>query len=343
MTTVRVGVVGSGSMAEYHARRFSGLPGVTVAACADRLAESARAFALKLGIPRHFGSAAALVSSGEVDCISTAVVDAGHAWAAVDALERGLPVFAEKPLARTVPEARELCEAARTAGVPALVNFSKRNAPALGLARRLVAEGRIGRVSGARFSYAQSWLLQDAWGRWDTTPRWRWRVSPVLCTHGVLGDLGSHIFDSVRFLLGDISTASCTVTTFTRDPSDPSLPGAPDSFAAALGLASGAAVSAAASWRAAGYLDAFSFELAGDSGALSADLEASRDTVKLYDPAARRWSELTAPQVPATYEQFVVAVRGGAPAGPSFDDGLQAQLVIEACARSAAEGGKVTL
>jgi predicted dehydrogenase len=282
-----------------------------------------------------------LAASGKVDCVALAVVDAGHARATADVLDRRIAVFAEKPLARTLEEARALCQAARASGAPAAVNFSKRNAPAVGLARRLVGEGRVGRVTGARISYLQSWLVSDDWGRWDVTPRWRWRVCAELSTEGVLGDLGSHIFDTVRFLLGEVAGARCSATALTRDPCHPSRPGAPDSFAAVLELSGGAVVTASASWRAAGHLDDFAFEVSGDAGALSVDLSVSRDTVKLYDPGARRWVEIAGRPELSTYERFVEAVRGGGAGEPGFEDGLCVQRVIHACAAAARDVGAV--
>ena len=332
---VRIGIVGSGSMAEYHVKKFAALPGVLVSACSDRHAAHARDFARRLRIPRWYGSALELAGSGEVDCAATAVVDSGHAAVALAILQKGLPVFAEKPLARTVPEAERLLAASRAAGVPAVVNFSKRNAPAVALARRLVAEGRIGRLTGGCFTYLQSWLLQDAWGRWDATPRWRWRVNPETSTDGVIGDLLSHLIDIVRFVLGEIESAACAATFLTPDPHSPAGPGAADTCAARFRMQSQAIVLARASWRAAGYLDALSFDLEGDAGSLTADLSVSRDTVRLRETAAGDWIEMHAEPCPSTYEQFISAVRGGERAGPCFEDGVAVQRVIEACSRSA--------
>lgn len=340
---IRIGIVGSGSMAEYQARKFAGLSGVSVAACCDRHAAHARDFARRLTIPRWYGSCVELAASGQVDCIATAVVDSGHAEAALAALQRGIPVFAEKPLARTVSEAEELLAASRVAGVPALVNFSKRNAPAVALARRLVAEGRIGRVTGGCFSYLQSWLVQDAWGKWDETPRWRWRVSPDTSTDGVIGDLLCHLIDLVRFVLGEIESVSCATTFFTPDPHAPSRAGAPDTCAAWFRLRTLALVSARASWRALGYLDALRFDIEGDAGCITADFTVARDTVRLREAGAGPWSEIREPPGPSTYDFFIDAVRGGERAGPCFEDGVAVQRVIEACSHSAREGFTVAL
>ena len=289
------------------------------------------------------GSSSELAASGDVDCIATAVVDAGHAAAALPALERNLPVFAEKPLARTLAEAEAMRAAACAAGVPALVNFSKRNAPALALARRLVAEGRIGRVTGGSFSYLQSWLLQDSWGRWDITPRWRWRVSPATSTDGIIGDLVSHVIDAVRFTLGDIDAVSCRTTSFAADPEDPARPGSPDTCSAVFHLASGPAIAVRTSWRAAGYQDSFFFGIQGDAGTIEADFTVARDAVRVFDLASGAWSEVRAGPSPSTYELFIEAVRLGTRVLPDFEDGVAVQRVIDACSRSAQEGSVETL
>jgi predicted dehydrogenase len=338
---LRVGIVGCGAMAEYHVNRFSRVPGVTVAACSDRSEERARAFAGRLGIPRWFGSAGDMAGSGEVDCMSTAVVPAAHAQCAMEALRRGLPLFAEKPLARTLPEAEDLLAAARASGIPACVNFSKRNAPALWLARSLVKEGRIGRITGASFSYLQSWLLQDSWGAWERTPRWRWRASRLQSADGIVGDLHSHIIDAVRFILGEIESVSTLITCLEHDPECPERPGAPETCSSLFCLPSGTSVATRSSWRAAGQLDSFAFQVEGDAGSIAVDLAASRDEVKLFELSAGSWVELKAPPVPSTYEQFVSAVRGGSMDGPGFEDGVAVQRVIEACSVSAREGRAV--
>jgi predicted dehydrogenase len=330
-------------MAEYHVKKFAALPGVAVTACCDRLADRARGFAQRLGIPRWFASAAEMAGSGEIDCMAEAVADEGRTAAALAALERRIPLFAEKPLGRSLAEAQALLAAARAAGVPAMVNFSKRNVPALALAHRLVAEGTIGAVRGGSFSYLQSWLLQDAWGRWDQTPRWRWRVSPGISTEGIIGDLASHLFDAVRFVLGELGAVSCVATTFTADPAEDGQPGAPDTCSALLQTTAGAVVTTRASWRAAGCLDCFAFQVEGDSGTLAADFSSSRTVLRHFDCGTGSWSEIAAGVCPSTYELFIGSARSGRTVSPSFEDGVAVQRVIEACVRSHRESRLVSL
>jgi predicted dehydrogenase len=136
-------------------------------------------------------------------------------------------------------------------------------------------------------------------------------------------------------MLGEIESAACAATFLTPDPDFPDNPGAADTCAAHFRLRSGALISARASWRAAGYLDALAFELEGDAGSITVDLSASRDTVKLREAAGGEWNMIHAEPCPSTYEQFISAVRGGEREGPCFEDGVAVQRLIESCASSA--------
>ena len=180
---LRLGIVGAGAMAEYHAARFAGIEGARVAAVCAHLRPRALAFADSRGLAA-FDDPAEMAASGAVDAISVASLDSWHKTPVLAALVRGLPVFCEKPLARSRAEAREMAEAAAAAGVPALVNFSKRNGGLLSLARALIAQGELGGSLRIRASYLQSWLLQDGWGKWRESARWRWRLSESSSTHG---------------------------------------------------------------------------------------------------------------------------------------------------------------
>ena len=166
---LRVGIVGAGAMAEYHAKRLGGLPGLSVTAVCDHLPSRARSFAERLGIPSSFTEPGAMCASGEIDAMSVASFDGGHAAPAIAALERGLPVLCEKPMARRLDEAAAMEAAARRARVPALVNFSKRNGGLLGLASSIAASGRLGAPRRLELRYLQSWLLQSSWGDWRST------------------------------------------------------------------------------------------------------------------------------------------------------------------------------
>ncbi|AGB37631.1 Gfo/Idh/MocA family protein [Natronococcus occultus] len=119
-----------------------------------------------------------------------------HAEPSIAALEAGTPVFCEKPLAPTLEEAEKMADAARDAGVPNGCAFNYRFVPAIRYAKRLIDDGEIGEIRHVRGRYLQDWLV-------DPEAPWAWRLDEEMAGSGVLGDLGAHTVDLVRFLVGD--------------------------------------------------------------------------------------------------------------------------------------------
>jgi predicted dehydrogenase len=324
-------------MAEYHAKRFAGIDGLRVAAVCDHLPIKARAFAEARGL-RAFAGPADMAASGEVDAFAIASFDGWHRAPALAAFDRGLPVFCEKPLARTLPEAEEMSAAAALSGLPAMVNFSKRNGGLLSLARRIAEGGDLGSAPEGELTYRQSWLLQDSWGDHRTATRWRWRLSEALSTHGALGDLGSHLFDAALLLAGGgLAVSRCSAKRYVEESGEAlEGGGAFESFDAAL---EGRRMRAAAlgGWREEGKLDAFVISVKGEKGFLELDLERSRSSLLLVLGGLSR--ELRAEPQASTYERFA-AVASGAPDPElgepiDFARGLAVQRLVEDCARLA--------
>jgi predicted dehydrogenase len=347
---LRVGIAGSGAMAEYHAKRFSGQAGVSVAAVCDHIPSKALSFAESFGIPGRFSDPLAMLSSGEVDALSIASFDGAHAGAAIAALAGGIPVFCEKPMARRLAEAEAMSDAARRAAVPAIVNFSKRNGGLLDAAAALAAEGRLGTLLKLELGYSQSWILQDAWGDWRTTPRWRWRLCESQSTYGVLGDLGSHLFDSALVLAGAGASAgagvraaglealSCEAKRFLPE-AEGDIEGEPafESFEARLALGE-VEVSVKAGWRRPGYMDEFTAKLICEKGGIEVAPGRSRSSIRVVS-ASGESRDVEAARVASTYERFVDLCLGRSPpcggSDPDFERGLAVQRAIVDCARLA--------
>src|SRR3954452_2968166 len=137
-----------------------------------------------------------------------------HAEIAIAALEAGKHVLCEKPLANTVAEAEAMAEgAARAAarGVRSMVGFTYRRVPAIGLARQLVSEGRIGDVRHVRAQYLQDWIA-------DPDAPLSWRLDKEKAGSGALGDIGAHIIDLTQFITGDrIVEVSGRLETFVKE------------------------------------------------------------------------------------------------------------------------------
>ncbi len=338
---LRIGIVGTGAMAAYHARRFASIEGCVVSACADRDPFRAASFAAAAGIPAFHGDAEAMICSGTIDAVSVASRDAWHCEPVLAALSRGLPCFCEKPMARSLAEAQTMADAALSSGIPALVNFSKRNGGVLSQARSLIGSGAIGRISGAEFSYLQGWLVHDRWGDWRTTPRWQWRIAEDSSTGGVVGDLGSHLLDAALLLLGEVVVSSCLAHRYPGElPFDRKREPAWESFQALL-HAPGSHACVSGSFRARGCLDSFRCHVRGELADIAIDLERSRDSLLVYEGPDAKLSELKAPELPSSYERFVELAGGGVDPLPGepidFGRGLEVQALV-AAAQALAQG-----
>ncbi|GAA5171049.1 Gfo/Idh/MocA family oxidoreductase [Pseudonocardia eucalypti] len=319
----------------------------------------------------------ALLRRDDIALVDVCTPGDTHAEIAIAALAAGKHVLCEKPLANSVAEAREMAAAAAHAaerGVRSMVGFSYRRVPALALARRLVARGRIGEVRHVRASYQQDWLV-------DPEAPLVWRLRREAAGSGALGDIGAHIVDMAQYLTGDRLTGVCALTeTFVKERPLPVGAAAGglaaggvsaergavtvDDAALFLGrFAGGALASFEATRFATGRKNALRIELSGSLGALAFDLESMNELAyydNTEDPETAGFrrilaTEPTHPYVHAWwppghllgYEHtfthqvadLVSDIAADRDPTPSFADGLNVQLVLDAVARSADGGG----
>jgi predicted dehydrogenase len=154
MTELRWGILSTADIA-----RRKVIPGMRgarrcdVAAIASRDPGVAERVAAELGIPRAHGSYEALLADPDVDAVYVPLPNHLHARWTLAAIEAGKHVLCEKPLALTVEDATEMAAAARSAGVHLMEAFMYRLHPSWVGVRRLIAEGRIGRLTAV-----QSWF-----------------------------------------------------------------------------------------------------------------------------------------------------------------------------------------
>jgi predicted dehydrogenase len=225
--TLSVGMAGYAFMGAAHSQawrtapRFFDLPlRVRMAAVAGRDEAKVAEAASRLGWESTETSWQALVARDDIDLVDVCTPGDTHAEIAIAALEAGKHVLCEKPLANTVEEAEAMvaaAEKAKASGVRSMVGFTYRRVPAIGLARRLVADGRIGQVHHVRAQYLQDWIV-------DPQAPMSWRLDKSKAGSGALGDIGAHIVDLTQFITGDtIATVSGRLETFVKErplPSD---------------------------------------------------------------------------------------------------------------------------
>jgi predicted dehydrogenase len=335
---IKLGIIGTGGMANGHAQAFTAMKGVSVTACCDIDAERVKAFAKKYAIPRWYTDSAEMLGTESLDAVSNATVDAMHAPISLAAIARGLHVMCEKPLAVTLPDARRMRDAAAKRGVVTQVNFSYRNSCGAQAASTLIRSGGIGRVLHVEASYLQSWLVQPAWGDWRTHTAMTWRLSTRHGSAGVLGDIGCHIYDLAALLAGDIDEISCRLATYDKGVKDnrigPYVLDANDSFVSTVRLAGGAVGTVHATRWATGQMNSLRVRVYGDEGAVEVDLDRTYDAYRVCRGATAvrkaEWKDVPCRKTPTQYQRFIAGIRAGASDVNDFANGARVQAYLEA-------------
>src|SRR5207249_2149906 len=209
--------------------------------------------------------------------------NAVHAEPTIAAVRAGKHVVCEKPLGLTAAESYEMWQEAERAGVKHLCGFNYRFVPAVRLARELLEAGELGEVVHFRARYLQSW-------GWEADPA-LWRFDRGEAGTGALGDLGTHVIDLARYLVGEISSVSALVRTF--------VPGreVDDYFVTTVEFENGAAGTLEASRLARGRINSNVFEVNGSRGSLVFDLERLNE-LQVSDRTAFRRVLVTEPEHP---------------------------------------------
>ncbi len=209
--TIRIGVVGAGGMGKVHAQAFArigkiySLPAEPVLDfVADVSEDIARDAAERFGFARWTTDWRELVADPDINLVDVTTPNHLHAEPAIAAAAAGKHVYCEKPLGETEEVARRMLEAVHRAGVKSYVGFNSMKAPATLLAKRLIDEGKIGRVIRFRGAFDQGFYA-------DPMLPYSWRLERKKAGSGAIGDLGSHLLSVAQFLVGDI-TAVCATT-----------------------------------------------------------------------------------------------------------------------------------
>ncbi|WP_432030750.1 Gfo/Idh/MocA family protein [Streptomyces sp. 1222.5] len=382
---LRVGMVGYAFMGAAHSQgwrtagRVFDLPRQPVlAVLCGRDGVAARTAADRHGWAAVETDWRALIARDDVDLVDICTPGDSHAEIALAALAAGKHVLCEKPLANSAAEAETMTRAAEEAygrGQLAMVGFNYRRVPATALARRMVADGRLGTLRHVRVTYLQDWLVDPAFPL-------TWRLRKEHAGSGSLGDLGAHIVDLAQYLAGErLAGVSALTETFVRERPLPGGAGSGLTAMPAAGtgtvtvddaalftgrFASGALASFEATRYATGRKNALRIELNGERGSLSFDLERLNelwfhDATEPGAEAGFRRILVTEPDHPYMaawwppghglgYEHTFVhqardlvhAIDEGRRPDPSFADGLQVQRVLAAVEESAEKNSVYT-
>jgi predicted dehydrogenase len=206
---IQAGVVGTGPIVDFlHLPALQSHSQAAVVAVCGRTREHTDQIAKKYNIPKAFTDYKEMIQQGGLDAIVIATPDDLHYEITMHALEAGLHVLCEKPLALTVRQAWEMYQKAEQVGVKHMVMFTYRGMPFFQYIHNLMKQDYIGRCDHCEFRYLMGG------GR---NQEYRWRADPKRA-NGNLADMGSHMIDLARWLVGDITRVSAQLGTFVDYP-----------------------------------------------------------------------------------------------------------------------------
>jgi predicted dehydrogenase len=375
---IGVGMLGYAFMGKAHTNAFKTIPYMMypppaiprlVAICGrneDAVAEAARRY----GYEGYYTDWRQMLADDRIQLFDNGGPNDTHAEPCIAAAEAGKHVFCEKPLARTAEEAKSMLDAVEKAGVKHMAAFNYRFVPAIRQAYDLIRSGALGRIYHFRAVYLQEWIMPHY-----NAPLY-WRMDKSVAGSGALGDLGAHIVDLSRFLVGEIKSVGGLTRTFIGERP---LPGdarmgevdCDDAFVAMLEFDNGAIGTLEATRFAAGRKNYEVLEINGEKGSIHFNLERlnelqvfwvgeePRETQgfhnvlvsESYHPYWKHWwpqGHIIGWEHTFVHEltHFLDAIandKSVAPYGATFEDGYRAAAVCDAISESAATRRQVDI
>ena len=193
---LRVGIIGTGWIAEAHVTNYKKFPDVEIVAGADIIPGKAKAFFKRFGLPevKCYESHTKMLDSEELDAVSVCTYNSAHAVCAIDALNRGIPVMLEKPMCVTLDEAIEIIRAEKKSGKILSIGFQPRFDPNMKKIKEIVQSGELGQI----------YYIQTGGGRRRgiPTPYGTSFIEKDKGAIGALGDIGCYSLDMVLNAIG---------------------------------------------------------------------------------------------------------------------------------------------
>jgi predicted dehydrogenase len=277
---VGVGMLGYAFMGKAHTNAYKKIPYMMypppavpklVAICGrdgEAVAEAARRY----GYESAYTDWREMLEDDRIQLFDNGGPNNVHAEPCIAAARAGKHIICEKPLARTAAESKEMLDAVERAGVKHMVAFNYRFVPAIRQARELIESGALGQIYHYRAVYLQEWVM----AHYDL-PR-IWRLDKSVAGSGALGDLGAHIIDLARFLVGEISSVGAMMRTFIDERPLPDSTGSgkvdvDDAFVSVVEFENGAIGTLEATRFAGGRKNHQVIEINGEKGSICFDLE----------------------------------------------------------------------
>jgi predicted dehydrogenase len=218
---LNIGMVGYGFMGRAHSNAYRRVGNFfdleyqpVLKAVAARSRAKAEDFAGRWGYESVETDWRKLVERKDIDAIDICVPNDLHMEIAVAAAKAGKMVLCEKPLARTAKEGEKMVAAVEKAGVANTVWYNYRRVPAVTLAKKLIDEGRLGKIFHYRANFLQDWTISADLPQGGTG---LWRLDVAAAGSGVTGDLLAHCIDTALWLNGEINSVCAMTETFIKE------------------------------------------------------------------------------------------------------------------------------
>jgi predicted dehydrogenase len=330
---VRIGFVGAGAIAEFHLAILVEQPGIEITAVCD-VDDGRRRRAADWTGARTFSDWRELVSGDVVDALFVCTPPLHHAEPAIAALQRGLPVYLEKPLARTLADGEAIAAAWRQSGSVCAIGYQWRSLDLLAELRSLLRGAQPGMLVSRSYGATEAARHDLDDGSWFTDPR---------ASGGILFELASHDIDLQIALAGPVEWVHAHAQSGLLALSG--LPGSEldDAVTVLLGFAAGGLGAVNVAWSIAG-LATYALDVHAAGVSVNVALEPRREirgrahgSEVVFDGASgARHSSV---------RRFLESVRSGDPASVacSPEDALATLRAVLACERAIATGERVAV
>lgn len=331
---MRVAIVGAGAIARTHVDHL-GAGGHRVAAVCDPLPERARALAAPIGAEAH-ADWRPMLEAVPMDALFVCSPPATHASPACAALERGIAVYLEKPLARSLADGRDIVAAWEASGTVCAIGYQWRSLDVVAAARDALGGSPPGLLVSRSFGGtepARGDLTAAAAGSW---------FSDVGQSGGILFELGSHDIDVQRALAGEVESVQASAGAGRLALSGREPGGRHDAVSATLRFRTGAVGSIVVGWTTEGSPSVYTLDVLAAGATLALDLgrepalrgRAGGQAVEATDAVDARLH---------THQRFFAAVERGDPAAVACTprDALGTLAVALACESSIATAREV--
>ncbi len=368
---LNVGIIGYGFMGRTHSNayrkvaNFFDVPFKPVLQTICGLEEKeAKAFADKWGYQSYVTDWRKVIDDKKIDIVDICVPNNYHAEIAIAAAKAGKMIICEKPLARTGAEAEPMVQAVEKAGVANLVSFNYRRVPAITLAKKLIDEGRLGRIFHYRANFLQDWTISTKVPQGGMAT---WRLDVKAAGSGVTGDLLAHCIDTAMWQNGPITSVCAMTETFVKermnvDTGKVEPVGIDDACTFFCRFKNGSLGNFESTRYARGHKALYTFEINGEHASIGWDLH-DLHRLSYFDhrdeSIVRGWRSIHVTDGDMPYmghwwvpglqigygetfvhqvADFLEGVAKGKPASPSFREALATQYVCDAVLASAKKG-----